>query len=248
VTPGQAGEFYDHLNGNRVFVRRHPIFDAFWTELKTRFPGLSGPDEPRTDVGEEASNLLVTPADLKVRATPEAAPVGPPDQAEPPAKDDAPWAATLAPVGFAVALPIRWSRVDEVVPDIFTMVRRHGLVIYNPQEHWVWCPPKLRRRKLRPAPLLLRLQIAGRAPDLVVTIHLAEKLLLEAMLPSRREAHARARALALENGLAFYDVDDPGSLAQSLVWVPIEPGDSNYPPGAMPDVHASRLTIRDDES
>jgi hypothetical protein len=249
LTREEAGEFYARLNGNRVFVRRHPQFDAFWSELIARFPDQRSPDDPPADFDELSSNLLQTPAEIKPRPMPDAAAQAAFFEAERnkrPVPEDSPWAATLAPAGSAVALPILGSNVRDVAIDVFIMVRRHGLVIFNPQETWVWYPPKLKRRKPRPAPPLLRLRIAGTTPELAVTIRLDEEVLLQATLPSRREAHAQTRALTIEKGLAFYDVDDPGSLAQSIVWAPMEPGDPNYPPGAMPSVEVSTLTIRDD--
>jgi hypothetical protein len=249
LTREEAGEFYRHLNEDRVFVRRHPQFDAFWADLRAMFPDRASPEEPETDFGDWDSAMLQTPADLKAEA---AAPVVPaPTLPEmPPAAvpydDDTPWAATPAPAGFAVALPIRWSRVDEVAPDIFTLVRRHELVIFNPQETWVWFPPKLKRRKARPAAPLVRLQIAGKAPELAVTIRLDADVLLQATLPTRRAAHAQARASTLEKGLAFYEVDDPGSLAQSLVWDAMDPGSPDHPPGVPPGAQVSTLRIKDD--
>jgi len=267
LTREEAGEFYHRLNDNRVFVRRHPQFDAFWAELMARFPDSAAPDEPQIGLADGRSAMLETPAELKAVAASGAPPApyvvpeafrstSPYDATAATSTaamgddDDEPWAATLAPKGFAVALPISFSRVDQVAVEIFTMVRRHGLVIFNPQETWVWFPPKLKRRKPRPAPPVLRLRIAGKAPALSVGISLGDNVLVHATLSTRQEAHARACDLAVARCLAFYEVDDPGSLAQSLYWQPLEPGDPAYPchMTPRPGVEVSTLKIRDGEA
>jgi hypothetical protein len=253
LTREEAGEFYQHLNRNRIFVRRHPQFDAFWKELMARFPDSTAPEEPQIGLDERDSDMLQTPAEREAADAAFAANPPPlPDNFDPstfPVDDDSePWAATLAPNGFAVAMPIRFSRVDELAVEIFTLVRRHGLVIYNPQEHWVWYPPKLDRRKPRPVPPVLRLQIAGKIPALSVTLSLGNDPVLQATLPTRLEAHATACASAIEKGLDFYEVDDPASVAQSLYWEPLEPDDPGYPCVTLPPgTEVSRLRIKDED-
>jgi hypothetical protein len=113
----------------------------------------------------------------------------------------------------------------------------------------VWYPPKLDRRKPRPVPPVLRLQIAGKIPELSVTISLGDDPVLQATLPTRQEAHATACASAIEKGLDFYEVDDPASVAQSMYWEPLEAGDPGYPCVTLPPgTEVARLRIKDDEA
>jgi len=219
MTRQEAAAFYRHINRDWVVVRRHPAFDAFWTELLARFPNLGNapadPDEP-------PESMLQTMDDIRRLPPPR------PEQLEAirhvvldPEEDKSPWAAALKPEGSAVALPIRGSRIGETEAIVHALAARHGLVVYNPQSE-VTLPAALLRSPAcsatKPGPVL---RVAGTAPSLAVTISLDGRTLVETEMASRQEAHARARALAAENDRSYYLVDDPNCLAQSFKLEPV---------------------------
>jgi hypothetical protein len=227
MTQQEAAAFYRHINTDWVVVRRHPQFDAFWTELLKYLPDLRGIAGPQADLDEPPNSLLLTAQDIRnlppptaeqLQAIREQAPEDPPE--------NSPWAATLAPAGSAVALPIRGSRVREAAPVVYDLAARHGLVFYDPQSGKVTLPPKLLQPVAGAMPTSgPTLHISGAAPNLAVRVTLDDRILLESELSSRREAHSHARALTLQYGRNYYAVDDPDCLTQSIKLEPIAPED-----------------------
>ena len=93
----------------------------------------------------------------------------------------------------------------------------------------------------------MRLEIAGNAPDVRAKIALDDRMLFDATVPSRREAHRHARTLTLEQGLDHYAVSDPYALAQGISWEPVSQGDplSGAPTPAGPPI--LRMKLRTDD-
>lgn len=218
LTSEEAGQFYVSLNRNRVFVRRRPEFDAFWQELVARFPDLRSPDDPPADLDAPPAVMLETPEEQQARSSDPAASAAFFEalRNKAPAPEDSPWATTLSPAGASVVMSIVSDRVGEVATEVLAMAKRHGLLLFDPQEPWLWFPPELEEGAPGVARPVVRLEIAGAVPELKVTIRRGEETLLQETIATRQEAHGRARALTLEAGNDFYDVDDPASVAAQL--------------------------------
>jgi hypothetical protein len=221
----QAESYYEHINEDWVDLRRQPEFDAFLVQLQARFPDLRSPDDPPADPDEPPSSLLMSVAEMR------AAPPPGPEWAEEmqrkrPSPEDSPWAATLSPTGSGIALSLTWSNVAAVAPEIVALAARANLIVYDPQEDRVFIPPALSgRHETAMAPPRVRLEIAGNAPNVHATIMLDDRVLFDATVASRREAHLQARSLTLEHGLDHYAVSDPHALAQAISWEPVPADD-----------------------
>jgi hypothetical protein len=241
MTVEQARSYFEHINGDWVDVRRRAAFDEFLKALEARFPDLRSPDDPPADPDEPPKALLMSGTEMK------SAPPPGPDAVEAmrkrrPPPEDSPWAASLTPHGAGIALSIRGSKVGKVAPMVVELALGHRLVVYDPQDDRVLQPPALAGRPAEAGPVpRLQLDVAGNAPAVQAKITLDGGVVLDETLPSRREAHRRARALTLENKVDFYAVSDPGSLAQGMVWEPIPPGDPRYPPASGPNVQFYEL-------
>ena len=225
----QAQDYYERINGDWVDVRRRSEFDAFMTLLEARFPDLRSPDDPPVDPDEPPDSLLMSVAEMR------AAPSPGPEWAEEmrrkrPSPEDSPWAATLSPTGSGIALSLTWSRVGAVAPEIVALAARANLLVYDPQDDRVFVPPALAgRQEAAMAAPRVRLEIAGNAPNVQAKIMLDDRVLFDATVASRREAHRQARSLTLEHGLDHYAVSDPHALAQAISWEPVPAGDPPIP-------------------
>jgi len=243
----QAQDYYEHINIEWVDLRRRAEFDAFLTQLQARFPDLRSPDDPPADPDEPPYSLLMSVAEMK------SAPPPGPEWAEEmrrkrPAPENSPWAATLSPTGSGITLSLTWSKVDAVAPEIVDLAARTNLLVYDPQDGRVFVPPALAgRQEAAMAPPRMRLEIAGNAPDVRAKIALDDRMLFDATVPSRREAHRHARTLTLEQGLDHYAVSDPYALAQGISWEPVSQGDplSGAPTPAGPPI--LRMKLRTDD-
>jgi hypothetical protein len=249
MTQMEAAAFYRHVNTDWMVVRRHPQFDAFWSELLKHLPDLRGVAGPQADLDEPPNSMLLTVQDIRnlppptpeqLQAIREHVPEDPPEIS--------PWAATLAPQGSAVALPIRGNRVRDAAPVIRDLAARHGLVFYDPQSGMVTLPPRLLQPVADAMPVSgPTLHISGATPSLAVRVTLDDQILLETDVASRREAHSHARALALENNRSYYAVDDPDCLTQSIKLEPIAPEDLRpiFREALAPGSQVHRLVLPD---
>jgi hypothetical protein len=248
MTRQEASAFYHHINGDWVVVRRNAEFDAFFRELLARFPDRA-PGAPLPDPDQPPAAMTTTMAEIMAAPKPTAEEIKAFSR-DFPRPDNSPWAAGLVPEGSAIALSISWSRVGEVAPVVQELAERHGLVFYDPQSGEVALPPALQNRAIGPRTSqdVLTVRIDGSGSALDVRISLGQSVLLETTMASRQEAHRRSRALALANGLPFYQVDDPKCLAQAMKWVPVPPDDPmrQFMP-QIPGVEILRLTPPDEE-
>ncbi len=243
----QAESYYEHINSDWVDLRRRADFDAFLLALRARFPDLRSPDDPPADPDEPPAALLMSVAEMK-----SAPPPGPgwmeEMQKKRPAPEESPWAATLEPHGSGIALSITWSDVERVAPVVVSLAARANLLVYDPQNSRIFVPPALAgREEAAIVPPRLKLEVAGNAPNVQAKIFLDGRLLLDAAVPSRREAHRQARALALARGLDHYQVEDPHTLSQSIGWEPISP--ANPLPGVAmtPGTQLFKMKLRNEE-
>jgi hypothetical protein len=242
LTRPQAAEFYRHINTDWVVVRRQPEFDAFLGELLSRFPSFPSVN----DVDQPPSAMLETMDEVKTPPTAEQ-PSAWRQQPAPP--DDSPWAATLGPRGSAVTLPITGSGLA-VVEVVYALAARHGLIVYNPQSGQVTLPATLHGPSANSSGVpLLTLRIAGEPHALRMKISIDDRILVDTVLTSRLEAHSQARSLALQNGLALYQVDDPKCLMHAMKWVPVSADDLDLPAALKkllgPGVQIRRLSLPD---
>jgi hypothetical protein len=243
----QAQDYYEHINVDWVDLRRRPEFDAFLTLLQAQFPDLRSPDDPPADPDEPPDSLLMSVAEMK------SAPAPGPEwamemQKKRPAPENSPWAATLSPTGSGIALSLTWDNVEAVAPVIVALAARANLLVYDPQDDRVFVPPGLAGRdEAAMAPPRVRLEVAGNAPSVRARIVLDDRALPDATLPSRREAHRRARALALEHGFDHYEVKDPHSLSQSISWESVGPDDPQYEAPGLPGSQILRMRLRGED-
>jgi hypothetical protein len=245
----QAESYYEHINSDWVDLRRRAEFDAFLLALQARFPDLRSPDDPPIDPDEPPISLMMSVAEMK--SAPQAGPERPEEMRKKrPVPDDSPWAATLDPQGSGIALSITWDKVETVAPVVVDLAARANLLVYDPQNSHVFVPPALAGKEAAAmAPPRMTLQVAGNAPNVQAKILLEDRVLLDAPVASRREAHRHARALALENGLDHYAVKDPHSLSQSISFEPVSPDNPllgmPMPPGTQ--LFDMKLRGEDDE-
>jgi hypothetical protein len=243
----QAESYYEHINSDWVDLRRRAEFDAFLQALQARFPDLRSPDDPPADPDEPPVSLMQSVAEMK--SAPQAGPEWLEEMRKKrPAPDGSPWAATLDPHGSGIALSITWSKVETVAPVVVDLARRANLLVYDPQNGRVFVPPALAGKAAAAmAPPRVTLQVAGNAPNVQAIITLDDGVLLDATVPSRREAHRHARALTLEHGLDHYAVKDPHSLSGSMSWEPVSP--DNPLPGVQqtPGTQLFKLKLRGEE-
>jgi hypothetical protein len=223
MTLDQAQSYYEHINSDWVDLRRRAEFDAFLLALQARFPDLRSPDDPPADPDEPPISQMQSVAEMK--SAPQAGPEWLEEMRKKrPTPDESPWAATLDPHGSGIALSIRWSKVETVAPVVVDLAARANLLVYDPQNSHVFVPPTLAGKETAAmAPPRVTLEVAGNAPNVQATVTLDDRVLLDASVPSRREAHRHARALALEHGLDHYAVKDPHSLSGSTIWEPVSP-------------------------
>jgi hypothetical protein len=251
MTKAQAAAYYEHISSDWVDVRRRTEFDAFLSELVARFRDLRSPDDQPADPDDPPDSLLTSAAELK------AAPPPSPEwmaglQKKRPTPAESPWAATLGPIGSSIALSITWGRVPEVAPIVVKLAARFNLIVYDPQESRVFLAPEPAHGKPEAnlLPPRVRLLIDGDAPRVHATIKLDDRFAIEETMPSRREAHRRARALTLENGLGFYAVDDRRSLAQAMIWALVPDGELPGVPRVTPsgdNIEIRKLKLRDEK-
>jgi hypothetical protein len=244
MTADEAGAYFEHINSDWVVVRRAAEIDAFLRDLLERFPDgwypkppPDSPDDPPIALLQSAAELRATAAAVAANGVPPAWPSEEPE--------DMPWATSpIAAQGSTVTLSISFSAVQRTAPVVHELAMRHGLVFYDPQSHHVALPRSL-ADKTTPAlpPRRLMLRISGKPPNLGSTLLLDGVALGAGVVASRREAHAEARQLALSHRLDHYQVEDPGSLAQSLRWEPVSNNDLGLPGTVMPGVVVSQLKI-----
>jgi hypothetical protein len=217
--PREASTFLDHLGIDWVVVRRRGEFDAFWQELLSRLPPSLPLGFPRPGLDYFPPHLLTTTADMwrHIEQARERSNVAPPRLPLTFFPPDAPWASSLLPMGCAIQLAIRPSYIERTLPVVFELASRHSLIVYDPQEGDVTPPPSL-QGPADPLSVAVRLtlRIAGSAPPLEVHLILDGREVLRDVHSSRHEAHARARAVAIEHDLLFYEVVDPACLADLL--------------------------------
>jgi hypothetical protein len=210
VSREQAESFLQHVFTDWVVVRRHPSFDAFWIELHERFPDTTGDSDHLAALD---SPPMATLSSLGEIERPRAAGAGD-AKAAPISLDETVWASgPHAAHGCAALLSVAWSHAAEVVPQILDLAGRRGLTVYDTQSGDVTAPPALVHGS-GPESARLRLEVAGSVPALDIRILLDDQPIESFAAASRREAHSRARSIALEHGLPLYEVADPGSLAQ----------------------------------
>jgi hypothetical protein len=247
MTLDQAESYYEHINSDWVDLRRRAEFDAFLVALQARFPDLRSLDDPPADPDEPPISLMQSVAEMK--AAPQAGPEWLEEMRKKrPTPDTSPWAATLGPHGSGIALSIRWSKVEMVAPVVVDLAARANLLVYDPQNSRVFAPPALAGKVAAAIPPpRVTLQITGNAPNVKAIVTLDDRVLLDTTVPSRREAHHHARALALEHGLDHYAVNDPHSLSGSIIWEPVSP--DNPLPGVpqTPGTQLFELRLRGDE-
>jgi hypothetical protein len=251
MTNAVALAYYEHINSDWVDVCRRAEFDGFLSELVARFPDLRSPDDPPADPDDPPDSLLTSAAELKA-----APPRGPESMAalqkKRPAPVESPWAATLGPIGSSIALSITWDRVREVAPVVVKLAARFHLIVFDPQADRVFLAPELMGGKPEAnlPPPRVTVQIDGDAPKVHAVIKLDGHVAIEETMSSRREAHRRARALTLENGLGLYAVDDPRALSQALTWVPVPDGELPGVPRVTPsgdNIEIRKLKLRDEK-
>jgi hypothetical protein len=126
-----------------------------------------------------------------------------------------------------------------VAPVVVDLAARANLLVYDPQNSRVFVPPALAGKEAAAmAPPKATLQVDGNAPNVKAIVTLDGHMILDATVPSRREAHRQARALTLEHGLDHYAVKDPQALSESIIWEPISP---NNPPDGVPMTPGTQL-------
>lgn len=226
----EAGAYYHHINSDWVVVRRAVEIDAFLRDLLERFPDGWYPKPPPDDPEDPPAALLRSAAELRAAAAAPPADWVPPPWPPEELPEDMPWATSpISAQGSTVTLSISFSAVRRTAPVVHELAMRHGLVFYDPQSDYVALPPSL-VGKTRSAPLKqsLVLRVSGNSPSVRWTLMLDGATLIAGIAASRREAHVEARRLAISKGLDRYQVDDPGSLSQSMRWDPV--ADDGVPP------------------
>jgi len=247
MTLEQAKSYYEHIKGDWVDLRRRAEFDKFLAALQARFPDLRSPDDPPADPDEPPISLMQSVAEMK--SAPQVGPEWLEEMRKKrPAPEDSPWAATLDPHGSGIALSITWSNVEQVAPVVVDLAARANLLVYDPQNSRVFAPPALAGKEAAAmAPPRATLQVDGNAPSVKAIVTLDDRALLDATVPSRREAHRHARALALEHGLDHYAVKDPHSLSGSMIWEPVSPDDPLLGVPQTPGTQLFKLKLRGEE-
>ncbi len=247
MTLEQAASYYEHIKGDWVDLRRRAEFDKFLAALQARFPDLRSPDDPPADPDEPPISLMQSVAEMK--SAPQVGPEWLEEMRKKrPAPEDSPWAATLDPHGSGIALSITWSNVEQVAPVVVDLAARASLLVYDPQNSRVFAPPALAGKAAAAiAPPRLTLQVAGNAPNVQAKNVLEDRVLLDATVASRREAHRQARVLALEHGLDHYAVKDPHALSQSMSWVPVPADNPLYGAPRTPGTQLFELKLRGQE-
>jgi hypothetical protein len=210
ITPTFAAEYYRLVGSNWLNVETTPEFKAFFGELLARYPNLGGNGNELQQADEVPDWLLRT-----IDGDDETAPVpAGPAYADDMDFDNSAWASTVVPFGCMVPLSVSWERVTEVVPEVQGLALKHGLVVYDPQENTVMLPTRLSGKpSTEPRPLMV-LALAGKRPAVSARISLHGRTIASETLPSRRVAHTKAKALAKQNHLSLYEVQDPFSVAQ----------------------------------
>jgi hypothetical protein len=210
--PQEALTIYHHLGKDWVVVRRRPEFEAFWQELLSRLPDLQSPGTPPHSLDALPPHLLATPDEIRENVGKGAQERGR-LRMRPPPPDNSPWASDLRPMGSALSMAISGSYIKDTVPILLEMTERHGLIAYDPQTDEVFLPSSL-KGSLDPQCVAVRqtLQIHGSPPSLEVRLILDGRVVFADVFSSRAEAHARSRAIAIEHGVPFYEVDDPVAL------------------------------------
>lgn len=224
MTPDQAATYLHHINRDWVVVRRAAAFDAFMAALGARVPDAAGM-LPALSPDTVPSALLTTWDDMRHDAAGTPVPAAPvPPTALIPSDQPWSWIAELAPHGTTVVADIRSEEAWTAMRDL---AAEHGLVFYDPQSGELDNPPGI----MDPDALTVHLTmtITGRPPALAVRIALDGATIVDTVMPSRADAHAGARVIALAHDLPFYAVDDPATLAQSFGALP--PGMGDPPPG-----------------
>jgi xanthine/CO dehydrogenase XdhC/CoxF family maturation factor len=93
---------------------------------------------------------------------------------------------------------------------VVDLAARANLLVYDPQNSRVFAPPALAGKVVAAIPPpRVTLQITGNAPNVKAIVTLDDRVMFDATVASRREAHRHARALTLEQGLDHYAVKDP---------------------------------------
>ncbi|MGO4722558.1 MULTISPECIES: hypothetical protein [unclassified Inquilinus] len=210
---GQAAAFLDHVGSDQVIVRRHPSFDAFWIELHTRFPDGGGGGNRLADLDLPPMSMLSSLEEIRSAALAFVGNANPP----PILPDETIWAeGPLRAQGCIAILSVAWSHAGDIVPQIQALAARHGLVVFDTQSGEVTLPPGLDAGPSNIPEARLRLEVTGSVPAFNISILLDGQPVSAFVAPSRQDAHARARSIALERGLPFYEVSDPDSVAQSI--------------------------------
>jgi hypothetical protein len=243
----QAESYYEHINSDWVDLRRRAEFDAFLLALQARFPDLRSPDDPPADPDEPPISLMQSVAEMK--SAPQVGPEWLEEMRKKrPAPEDSPWAGTLDPHGSGIALSITWSNVERVGPVVVELAARANLLVYDPQNSRVFVPPALTGKEPAAIPSpRVTLQVVGNAPNVQATVTLDDRVMFDATVASRREAHRHARALTLEHGLDHYAVKDPHSLSGSMIWEPVSPDDPLLGVPRIPGTELLKLKLRGDD-
>jgi hypothetical protein len=223
MTVEQAASFYQHIARDWVVVQRAAAFDAFMEALRARVPPGAGTLPPLSPDAVPPA-LLTAWDDLRRRTLPADAPAAGDAL---PTGDAWSWIADLAPCGSTV---VGWIPSEEAWTTTRELAAAHGLIFFDPQSADLVNPPGL-DRPVDPDALTVHLvmTIEGRPPALTVRIALDGETILDTAMPSRADAHAGARVIALAHDLAFYAVEDAATLAQSFRAV--EPAEATLPPG-----------------
>jgi hypothetical protein len=208
----QAADFLQHVTRDWVILRRHTSFDTFWIELHDRFPETAGGSDHLATLASPPMAMVSSMGEIEFPVPADAGDA----RAVQTSLDETVWASSPHSAnGCAAVLSVAWNHAVQVVPEIKALAARHGLTVFDTQSGEVSSLPGLQSGG-DPAGARLRLEVAGARPALDGHVLLDGEPVLSFVATSRLEAHGQARSVALEHGLQFYEVVDPGSLAQLL--------------------------------